>query len=88
MEIKIGHKVLLMYNQSACNRTKNRIREHGSKGFIIKMFNPNSHLFGGQPAILFDSVSKLASNGKGGREAWRGWFPIGEFIMSEGINDA
>jgi uncharacterized protein YbbK (DUF523 family) len=88
MEIKIGETVFIKHNQSACNRTKNRIREHGAQGFVIKMFSPSCRLFGGYPAILFDSVSKLSSNGKGGREAWHGWLPIGEIIMTEGEKDA
>jgi hypothetical protein len=37
---------------------------------------------------LFDSVSELSSDGKGGKEAWSGWLPIGEIIMSEGEGDA
>ena len=88
MEIKIGQKVLLMHNQSACNRTKNLIREHGSKGFVIEMFVPASSHFGGAPAICFRSVSKLSNCATGGKECWRGWLPIGEFIMSDGVNDA
>ena len=88
MEIKIGQKVLLMHNQSACNRTKNRIHEHGSKGFVIEMFVPASGLFGGMPAICFRSVSELSSDGTGGKERWRGWFPIGEIIMTEETRNA
>jgi len=88
MEIKIGETVFIKHNQSACNRTKNRIREHGAQGFVIKMFSPSCRLFGGCPAILFDSVSKLSSDGKGGREAWHGWLPIGEIIMTGGEDNA
>ena len=88
MEIKVGETVFIKHNRSACNRTKNRIREHGTQGFVIKMFRPNSCLFGGSPAILFDSVSELSSDGMGGKEAWHGWIPIGEIIMTEGEKDA
>ena len=88
MEIKIGETVLVKHNQSACNRTKNRIREHGAQGFVIKMFVPGSGLFVGRPAILFDSVTELSSNGKGGFEAWSGWLPIGEIIMTGGEDSA
>jgi hypothetical protein len=88
MEIKIGQTVFLKHDRSACNRTKNRIREHGAQGFVIKMFSPSSRLFGGSPAILFDSVSELSSDGMGGKEAWSGWLPIGEIIMSEGEDNA
>jgi|TARA_R110000824_G_scaffold340306_2_gene526816 hypothetical protein len=88
MEIKIGQKVFLKHDQSACNRTKNRIREHGSKGFVIEMFVPASSHFGGAPAICFRSVSELSSDGIGGKERWRGWFPIGEIIMTEETRNA
>ena len=84
MEIKIGQKVFLKHNHSACNRTKNRIREHGGQGFVIKMFVPSSGLFDNQPAILFDSISELSSNGNGGKEVWSGWLPVGEIIVREG----
>ena len=84
MEIKIGQKVFLKHNQSACNRTKNRIREHGGQGFVIKMFVPSSGLFGNQPAILFNSVSELSSDGNGGKEAWSGWLPVGEINIRGG----
>ncbi len=84
MEIKIGQKVFLKHNQSACNRTKNRIREHGGQGFVIKMFVPGSGLFDNQPAILFNSVSELSSDGNGGKEAWSGWLPVGEISITGG----
>ena len=88
MEIKIGKTVFLKHNRSACNRTKNRIREHGSEGFVIKMFVPGSGLFDGAPAILFQSVTESASDSRGGRENWVGWIPIGEIDMCEGESDA
>ena len=79
MEIVIGKVVALSANQSACNRTKNRVANHGSQGFEIKRFNPGSQLFGGAAAILFESVS---NSGKGG-ESWFGWLPIDEIVLSE-----
>lgn len=88
MEIKIGQTVFLKHNRSACNRTKNRIHEHGSEGFIIQKFVPNSGLFNGRPAILFNSVSELSNDGTGGKERWSGWLPIGEIIMSKGEDNA
>ena len=88
MEIKVGQTVFLKHNQSACNRTKNRIREHGAQGFVIRMFVPGSGLFDNKPAILLRSITELASDGAGGKEAWSGWLPIGEIIMSEGEDNA
>jgi len=83
MEIKIGQTVFLKHDQTACNRTKNRIREHGAQGFVIKMFVPGSGLFDNKPAILFNSVTKLSSDGAGGKESWSGWLPTGEIVMSK-----
>tara|TARA_Y100001937_G_C6853374_1_gene213105 strand:- start:186 stop:452 length:267 start_codon:yes stop_codon:yes gene_type:complete len=88
VEIKIGQTVFLKHSKAACNRTKNRIREHGRLGFVIKKFVPGSGLFDNQAAILFNSVSELSSDGMGGKEAWVGWLPLGEIIMSEGEENA
>ena len=83
MEIKIGKVVLISANRFACSRTKNRIREHGDKGFLIKKFVPGSGLFDGRPAILFRSVTENFSNGWGGKETWLGWLPVDEIDVSE-----
>lgn len=88
MEIKIGKIVMLNANKSACNRTKNRIREHGSQGFEIMKFVPGSALFDNSPAILFESLGRTSADGFGGKERWRGWLPIGEIIMLEGDENA
>ena len=76
MDIKIGRVLKLKPLKGACQRTKNRIREHGSQGFVITRFDPGSRLFGNTPAVLFNSVSVTASDGQGGREQWSGWLPI------------
>lgn len=84
MEIKIGQTVFLKHNRFACNRTKNRIREHGSKGFVIQKFVPGCGLFDGCPAILFNSVTASSGAGADGKESWVGWLPVDEIEMSEG----
>ncbi len=84
MEIKIGQTVFLKHNRFACNRTKNRIREHGSKGFVIQKFVPGCGLFDGCPAILFNSVTAFSSDGADGKESWVGWLSVDEIEMSEG----
>ena len=76
MDIIIGKIVTLKPVQGACQRTKNRIREHGSQGFTIIRFDPGSQLFGNTPAVLLDSVSTTSSDGQGGREQWSGWLPL------------
>lgn len=83
MEIKIGKEVLVKANRFACSRTKNRIREHGSSGFLIQKFVPGSGLFDGRPAILFLSITAHSSNGMGGKESWRGWLPIDEIDITD-----
>ena len=88
MEIKIGQTVFLKHNRFACSRTKNRIREHGSEGFVVQKFVPGCGLFDGRPAILFNSVTEFSSNGSGGKEPWMGWLPIDEIEMTEGEDNA
>ena len=36
MNIEIGATILIKAASGACRRTKNRIKEHGAEGFIIK----------------------------------------------------
>ncbi len=72
MDIKIGEAVHIWALKGACQRTKNRIREHGAEGFIITGFDPGSWRFGNTPAVLLESVSKSAAGG----EEWKGWLPL------------
>lgn len=72
MNVVIGEIVFLQPLKGACNRTKNRIAQHGKEGFQILRFDPGSQLFGGTPAVLMRSESKTA---KGGEE-WFGWLPL------------
>lgn len=76
MDIIIGKTVTLKPIKGACQRTKNRIREHGSQGFTITRFDPGSRLFGNTPAVMLESVTVTASDGKGGKENWSGWLPL------------
>ena len=70
MNIEIGATILIKAASGACKRTKNRIREHGSEGFVIKDFTPSSWLFDGAPAI------NVKPAGKG--DGWFGWLPLPE----------
>lgn len=78
MDIQIGNTVMLRPLAGACQRTKNRIREHGTQGFVITSFNPGSWLFGNTPAVMLKSVTVTASDGQGGKENWQGWLPLQE----------
>ena len=37
-----SHRILISPNSKATTRTKNRIREHGAKGFILERRNDNA----------------------------------------------
>ena len=75
MDIIIGNVVDVQALPCACQRTKNRIREHGPL-FEVTGFDPGSWLFGNTPAVMLESKSKTASDGTGGKETWKGWLPV------------
>ena len=64
-------------SQAASQRTKNRIREHGS---IFKVHDARNSVicFANQPAIRVEAQTRRASDGKGGKESWQGWLPLAE----------
>jgi hypothetical protein len=74
----------------ASSRTRNRLREHGADGFIIRD-GPKRVMFdsGAQTWINVQSRSENVSLHKWGhpgkREAWFGWLPINEI---EVINES
>jgi len=67
--IKPGDLIFVSPSGKAQKRTKNRLREHGAAGFIIRQISENVGCMGNRPAILLKSVSKTAS----GNEEWSGW---------------
>ena len=67
--MKPGDLIFVNPSSNAQGRTKNRLREHGAKGFIIKCISKNVDCMGNRPAILLKSVSKTSS----GNEEWSGW---------------
>ena len=62
-------------NDSASQRTKNRIREHGPMFTIIRKLS-SAQCFSGNPGILVESDS---DNWIG----WLGWFPESEVTVVE-----
>jgi hypothetical protein len=78
MDIQVGSVVMPKPSMWACLRTKNMIREHGVKGFEIVRFDPKSWLFGGEPAVMLESVAFTLASNSGERIPWRGWIPLGE----------
>jgi len=64
--MKSGNMIKLKAKESASNRTKNRIREHGDHPFEV--FREPQHLqsMDGEMAVLLKT------------ERWLGWLPINE----------
>ena len=59
-------RILISPNAKATTRTKNRIREHGAKGFILERRNDNA-----LPAMWLVRAST----------GWMGWLPKEEFHL-------
>jgi hypothetical protein len=68
--MKSGNMVKLRAKESASNRTKNRIREHGEQAFEVCR----------EPQHIF-SMAKVAVLLKA--ERWLGWLPIDEIEVIE-----
>ncbi len=69
--------IKVLWNDKASQRTKNRIREHGS---IFKVHDVRGSVLclGHRAAIRLEAQTRHASDGKGGREHWQGWLPLEE----------
>ena len=68
-------QIKIKAKQSACRRTKNRIREHGHDFVLVRQSGTE---------VLLRAISRNASNGLGGKEHWFGWLPITEVeVISE-----
>ncbi len=70
LNIENGATIFIKPSSSASRRTKNRIREHGTHGFVICGFDPASWHFGGSAAILLKPAFE--------EDDWAGWVPINE----------
>jgi len=65
-------------NRRISQRTRNRLREHGQHGWMIKRHDPSSRLFDGAPAILVENEAQVLAG-----DGWLGWFPLDEVIIQE-----
>lgn len=74
-----GDHIVLVPNENASQRTKNRLREHGAHGFLVRQGPRRSVLFPGKVIALFESLTKSAA----GRRTWMGWINIEEFDVVE-----
>ena len=79
-EIILNHVVNLapVQNRRISQRTRNRLREHGQHGWMIKRHDPSSQLFDGAPAILVENEAQVLAG-----DGWLGWFPLDEVIIQE-----
>jgi hypothetical protein len=75
-----GNHVVLTPTEWASRRTKNRLSEHGKKGFIVRQGPRESVLFPGKLVALFESVTNSVS----GNRNWLGWIDITEINIIEG----
>jgi hypothetical protein len=69
-----GDQVMLRPTHNAKGRTKNRLREHGELGFIVKRTSIRVRCLDNLPALLLESVTKNSSGGI----PWCGWLPCEE----------
>jgi len=69
-----GGHIFLAPTSSASQRTKNRLREHGASGFVVRQGPRQSVLFPGKIIALFESVTKSSA----GNRTWMGWINIAE----------
>lgn len=80
--------IKVTWNQKACSRTKNRIREHGPM-FKVAIAMKSVWCMDGRAALLLVSQTRHAGDGKGGRDHWTGWLPLNEIevepAFSEGL---
>ena len=77
--------IKLKWNDKACSRTKNRIREHGPLFRVCDARN-SVLCMGHRPALRLEAQTRRASNGKGGRESWQGWLPLEEIEVEPAIS--
>jgi len=85
MNLPIGTKILILSaldRKKVSNRTRNKIHEHGSSGFIVlsESVTPSFDAGGGK-WIRVESVEKnvsLTKWGGSGKEPWSGWLPLDE----------
>jgi len=76
--MKVGAHVRLAPLKGAEQRTKNRIRERGGQGFIIKSEITPVIGLDGRMGLLFVAVETSGDRG----DAWMGWLPMNEIKIS------
>ena len=59
---------------SSSSRTRNRLRERGKRGFLVKQVTNSCVALGNRKAVLLMSVA----DSEAGRDPWLGWLPMDE----------
>lgn len=78
--------IRVKWSQKACQRTKNRIREHGP--LFRVMTAKNSVLcMNHRPALLLQAQTRRSADGFGGREHWSGWLPLDEIEVEPALSE-
>ena len=78
--------IKVKWNQKACSRTKNRIREHGPL-FRVADAQNSVWCMDGRAAVRLLAQTRHSSDGKGGREHWSGWLPLDEIEFEPAFSD-
>ena len=68
--MKVGENIWITPASNAGLRTKNRIREHGEKGFKIRVSMQRCSCFNGGIGIMVES-----------QDGWFGWLQYNEIII-------
>jgi hypothetical protein len=68
-----GTRIKVTPTNGASQRTKNRCRERGELGFIVRK-TPQTTLFAGNSGKLWIMLESIGSD-------WEGWLPMDEIII-------
>jgi len=79
--------IKLKWNDKACSRTKNRIREHGPLFRVCEARN-SVLCMANRPALRLQAQTRHSSDGKGGRTHWSGWLPLDEIEVEPAFSNA
>mgnify|MGYP001293556888 CR=1 FL=1 len=72
--VKLGQHVAMTAKEDASERTRSRIQEQGSAGFVVRDHLRKHPSFSGGPGLFVES---LVDKGRKG-ERWMGWLPLEE----------
>ena len=77
-----GMKIRVDANESASSRTKNRIRERGEFGFVLKN-RKTCYALGNRPSLMLMGLEP----GKLAGDQWLGWLPEDEIEFEQWVEE-